>query len=155
MWVWLLAVAWLLDFGARLVRQLRLIRQEYPPKSIYTLVCCFKRYYEQYGVFDVNPLSLSDSRFGNFRVTLDAEMKREKENDPDSDSVICLALYIPHQLFSPENSCCCICAGQTNVLSHDLYLVHFATFTTLSHATCSWKSVHYLVIAHIIWLLHT
>ena len=95
--------------------------QEYPPKSIYALVCCFKRYYEQHGVFDVNP-------------------------------VICLALYIQHQLFSLENSCCCICAGQTNVLSHDLYLVHFATLTTLSHAvvcTCSWKSVHYLVIAHL------
>jgi len=70
-------------------------RRSNPPKSIYALVCCsVKRYYEQYGVFDVNPLSLSDSRFGNFRVTLDAEMKREKENDPDSDSVICLALYI-------------------------------------------------------------
>ena len=77
--------------------------QEYLPKSIYALVCCFKRYYEQHGVFDVNPLSSSDSRFGNFRVTLDTEMKREKENDPDSDSVICLALYIPHQIFSLEN----------------------------------------------------
>ena len=90
--------------------------QEYPPKSIYALVC----YYEQHGIFDVNP-------------------------------VICLALYIQHQLFNLENSCCCICAGQT-VLSHDLYLVHFATLTTLSHAvvcTCSWKSVHYLVIAHL------
>ena len=128
--------------------------QEYLPKYIYVLVCCFKRYYEQHVVFDVNPLSSSDSRFGNFRVTLDSEMKikREKENDPDSDSVICLALYIHYQLFSLENSCCCICAGQTNVLSHDLYLVHFATLTTLSHAvvcTCSWKSVHYLVIVHL------
>ena len=95
--------------------------QEYLPKYIYVLVCCFKRYYEQHVVFDVNPLSSSDSRFGNFRVTLDSEMKikREKENDPDSDSVICLALYIHYQLFSLENSCCCICAGQTNVLSHD------------------------------------
>jgi len=59
-----------------------------PRQSIYALVCCFKRYYEQHGVFDVNP-------------------------------VICLALYIQHQLFNLENSCCCICAGQTNVLSHD------------------------------------
>ena len=32
--------------------------------------------YEQNGVFDVNPLSSSDARFGNFRVTLDAKMKR-------------------------------------------------------------------------------
>jgi len=55
--------------------------QEYPPKSIYALVC----YYEQHGVFDVNP-------------------------------VICLALYIQHQLFNLENSCCCICAGQTVVI---------------------------------------
>ena len=100
----------------------------------------------------MNPLNSSDSRFGNFRVTLDAEMKREKENDPDSDSVICLTLYIQNQLFSLESSCCCICAGQTNVFSRDLYLVHFATLTTLSHAvvcTCSWKSVHYLIIAHL------
>jgi len=93
--------------------------QEYSPKSIYALVCCFKRCYEQHGVFDVNP-------------------------------VICLALYIQHQLFSLENSCCCICAGQTNVLSHDLYLAHFwNSYTMLSHAvvcTCSWKSV---VIAHL------
>ena len=50
--------------------------KEFPPKSLYALVCCFKRYYEQNGVFDVNPLSSSDARFGNFRVTLDAEMKR-------------------------------------------------------------------------------
>jgi len=46
--------------------------QEYLPKSIYALVCCFKRYYEQHGVFDVNPLSSNNSRFGNFRVTLNA-----------------------------------------------------------------------------------
>ena len=30
--------------------------KEYPPKYLYALVCCFKRYYEQNGVFDVNPL---------------------------------------------------------------------------------------------------
>ena len=48
---------------------------EYPPKTLYALVCCFNRYYEQNGVHDVNPLSPSDARFGNFRVTLDAEMK--------------------------------------------------------------------------------
>ena len=38
--------------------------KEYPPKTLYALVCCFKRYYEQNGVFDVNPLSSSDARFG-------------------------------------------------------------------------------------------
>jgi hypothetical protein len=49
---------------------------EYPPKTLYALVCCFKRYYEQYNVHDVNPLSPSHARLGNFRVTLGAEMKR-------------------------------------------------------------------------------
>ena len=49
---------------------------EYPPKSLYALVCCFKRFYEQNGVYDINPLIPSDARFGNFRATLDAEMKR-------------------------------------------------------------------------------
>ena len=49
---------------------------EYPPKTIYALICCFKRYFEKNGVHDINPLSVNDSRFGNFRVTLDAEMKR-------------------------------------------------------------------------------
>ena len=34
--------------------------KEYPPKSLYTLVCRFKRYYEQTGVFN-DPLSSSDS----------------------------------------------------------------------------------------------
>ena len=27
---------------------------EYPPKTLYALVCCFKRYYEASGVHDVN-----------------------------------------------------------------------------------------------------
>ena len=44
--------------------------------SLYALICCFRRYYEQNWVFDANPLSFSDARIGNFRVTLDAEMKR-------------------------------------------------------------------------------
>ena len=48
---------------------------EYPPKSLYTLVCCFKRLFEQNGVHNVNPLRVDDFRFGNFRATLDAEMK--------------------------------------------------------------------------------
>ena len=49
---------------------------EYPPKSIYALVCCFKRHFEQNGIHDINPLNVNDARFGNFRATLDAEMKR-------------------------------------------------------------------------------
>ena len=49
---------------------------EYPPKSIYALVCCFKRYFEHHGIHGVNPLNLNDARFGDFRGTLDAEMKR-------------------------------------------------------------------------------
>ena len=36
---------------------------EYPPKTLYALVCCFKRYYEASGVHDVNPLDTSDPRF--------------------------------------------------------------------------------------------
>ena len=40
---------------------------EYPPKFLYALVCCFKHFFER----GVNPLTV----FGNFRATLDAEMK--------------------------------------------------------------------------------
>ena len=50
--------------------------REYPPKTLYGLICCFKRYFEQNGVHDVNPLDRGDARFGNFRTTLDAEMQR-------------------------------------------------------------------------------
>ena len=39
---------------------------EYPPKTLYALICCFKRFYEQNGVHDVNPLCSADARFGNF-----------------------------------------------------------------------------------------
>ena len=46
--------------------------KEYPPKTSYALACCFKHYYEQMGFTS----SSSNARFGNFRVTLDAEMKR-------------------------------------------------------------------------------
>ncbi len=49
---------------------------EYPPKTLYALVCCFKRHYEASGVHDVNPLDTIDPRFGGFRQTLDAEMQR-------------------------------------------------------------------------------
>ena len=48
----------------------------YPPKTLYALVCCFKRYFERNGVHNINPLAVGDPVFGNFRVTLDAEMKR-------------------------------------------------------------------------------
>ena len=49
---------------------------EYPPKSLYALVCCFKRHFELSGVHDINPLSPGNAVFGDFRITLDAEMKR-------------------------------------------------------------------------------
>ena len=49
---------------------------EYPPKTLYALVCCFKRYFEANGVHDINPISPNDPRFGGFRQTLDAEMQR-------------------------------------------------------------------------------
>ena len=50
--------------------------QEYPPKTLYALICCFKRYYEANGVHTVNPLDTDDPRFGGFRHSLDAEMQR-------------------------------------------------------------------------------
>ncbi len=53
--------------------------KEYPPKSLYAIVCCFKRFFEQRGVHSINPLSTTGTNsavFGNFRQTLDAEMKR-------------------------------------------------------------------------------
>ncbi len=31
--------------------------KEYPPKSLYAIVCCFKRFFEQRGVHSINPLS--------------------------------------------------------------------------------------------------
>ena len=49
---------------------------EYPPKSLYALVCCFKRFFEQNGIHGINPISTSDVHFGDFRATLDSEMKR-------------------------------------------------------------------------------
>lgn len=49
---------------------------EYPPKTLYALVCCFKRHYEANGVHSINPLDVSDPRFGGFRQSLDAEMQR-------------------------------------------------------------------------------
>ena len=48
---------------------------EYPPKSLYGLVCCFKHYFEANERFDVNPLSLNDARFGPLCQTLDVEKK--------------------------------------------------------------------------------
>ena len=47
---------------------------EYPPKSLYALVCCFKRYFEMNGVYSINPLMSGDATFGDFRKTLDAEL---------------------------------------------------------------------------------
>ena len=49
---------------------------EYPPKTLYALVCCFKRFFVRNGVYSVNPLDPSDAHFGQFRTILDAEMRR-------------------------------------------------------------------------------
>ena len=38
-------------------------------------MCCFKRYYEESGIHDINPLDAEDPPFGIFRQTLDAEMQ--------------------------------------------------------------------------------
>ena len=49
---------------------------EYPPKSLYALMCCFKHFFEQNGAHNINPLSTTDNAvFGDFRRTLDTEMK--------------------------------------------------------------------------------
>ena len=50
--------------------------KEYPPKSLYALVCCIKRHFEENGIYNINPLCSTNDRFGDFRRTLDAEMKR-------------------------------------------------------------------------------
>ena len=48
----------------------------YPPKYLYALVCCFKRFCEHNRMYGINPLCPSDVAFGDFRATLDAEIKR-------------------------------------------------------------------------------
>ena len=50
--------------------------KEYPPETLYALVTTFKRYFERNGVYTINPLNTGDPIFGDFRSTLDAEMKR-------------------------------------------------------------------------------
>ena len=50
--------------------------EEYPPKSLYALVRCFKRHFEQNRRYDVNPLDTTNVFFGDFRAVLDGEMKR-------------------------------------------------------------------------------
>ena len=47
---------------------------EYPPKTLYQIVCCFKRHFEANGIHNVNILSSQEPIFGNFRRTLDAEI---------------------------------------------------------------------------------
>jgi len=34
---------------------------EYPQQTLYALVCCFKRFYEANGVYDVNPLDTANA----------------------------------------------------------------------------------------------
>ncbi len=59
---------------------------EYPPKSLYALVCCFKRYFETNKIHNVNPLNPSDSAFGEFRSVIDAEMRRLHRNSLGTSS---------------------------------------------------------------------
>ena len=40
---------------------------EYPPKTLYRMVCCFKRFFEQNKVYSVNPLA---PEFGEFRQNI-------------------------------------------------------------------------------------
>ena len=47
-------------------------KEEYPPKSLYAIVCCFKRFFEQNGVHNINPISSTNNAvFGDFRTMLD------------------------------------------------------------------------------------
>jgi hypothetical protein len=39
------------------------------------VVCYFKRYFEENGVFVLNPLDSSKPAFGSFKAVLDGEMK--------------------------------------------------------------------------------
>ena len=48
---------------------------EYPPKTLYQIVCCFKRHFEANGIHSFNLLNPQEPAFGNFRHTLDAEMQ--------------------------------------------------------------------------------
>ncbi len=53
---------------------------EYPPKSLYAMVCCFKWFYNQNECYDVNPLCSTDERFGKFQSTLDAHCSSSLTN---------------------------------------------------------------------------
>lgn len=58
------------DFAYRLGKFILKTRKkdstEYPPKTLYALVCCFKRFFEVSKKLDVNPLTPSDASFGGF-----------------------------------------------------------------------------------------
>ena len=38
---------------------------------------CFKRYFEQNGIHNINPLNVQDARFGDFRATLEFRCRDE------------------------------------------------------------------------------
>ena len=42
----------------------------YPTKTLYRMVCCFKRFFEQNKVYSVNPLSSNTPEFGEFRQNI-------------------------------------------------------------------------------------
>ena len=43
---------------------------EYPPKTLYEMVCCFKRLFEQNKVYSVNPLAPNAPEFREFRQNI-------------------------------------------------------------------------------------
>ena len=55
-------------------------RMEYPPKSLYALVCCFKRFFEQNGVHNINPLSTTDNALGYVMHSPSARALRNLEH---------------------------------------------------------------------------
>ena len=89
---------------------------QYPPKSLYALVCCFKHFFEANNRFDVNPLSAHDGRFVAFRQTLDAEMKtlhkkglgtktkRAEPITPDEEALLCELTTLDIQGLFPNSS---------------------------------------------------
>ena len=91
-------------------------RWEYPPKMLYSFVCCFKQHFEVAGVHDVNPLNPGSTVFGNFRSTLDAEMKRlhatglgvtTKQTEPiqpDKEAILWFKAYLAFTLLKSSRT---------------------------------------------------
>ena len=69
---------------------------EYPPKTVYALVCCFKRFFEQNGIHAVNPLNATDARIWGFqsyfrcRNETSAQGTQSKQAEPITEDEECL-----------------------------------------------------------------